>query len=54
MIDFFDLKIFQLQRISIGPIKLENLKPGEWRHAKPSELKQLRKLIAEKKGSNSL
>jgi len=49
MIDFFDLKIFQLQRISIGPLKLENLKPGEWRDAKPSELKQLRKLITEAK-----
>jgi len=49
MIDFFDLKIFQLQRISIGPLKLENLKPGEWRDAKPSELKQLRKLIVEAK-----
>ncbi|MCF7847875.1 MAG: rRNA pseudouridine synthase [Kiritimatiellales bacterium] len=49
MMDFFDVKIFQLQRISIGPLRLDNLKPGEWRTAKPSELKQLRKLIGEAK-----
>ena len=37
-----DKKIYRLQRISIGPIKLEGLKYGEYRRVKPSELKILR------------
>jgi len=55
IMDYFGVKIFQLQRISIGPLKLGNLKPGQWRNARPSELKQLRKHIVEtkKKASHS-
>ena len=37
-----DKKIYRLQRISIGSIKLEGLKYGEYRRVKPSELKILR------------
>ncbi|NNJ69664.1 MAG: rRNA pseudouridine synthase [Kiritimatiellales bacterium] len=46
MMEHFDKKVFRLMRISIGPIQLGDLKPGEWRRAKPAELKFLRKVIA--------
>ncbi|MBT8046285.1 MAG: hypothetical protein KJN67_03865, partial [Pontiella sp.] len=46
MMEHFDKKVFRLMRISIGPIQLGDLKPGEWRRAKPAELKLLRKVIA--------
>lgn len=52
LMEHFDKKVFRLMRIAIGPIRLDELKPGEWRRAKPAELKLLRKAIAEKKGSN--
>ncbi|VGO20737.1 pseudouridine synthase [Pontiella sulfatireligans] len=47
LMDHFEKKVFRLMRISIGPIRLDNLKPGEWRRAKPSELKILRQAISE-------
>lgn len=34
-----------LQRVRIGPIRLLNLKPGEWRHLSASEVKLLQGLI---------
>ncbi len=34
-----------LQRVRIGPIRLTNLKVGEWRHLSPSEVKLLQGLI---------
>lgn len=49
MMQHFDKKVFRLMRIAIGPIRLDNLKPGEWRRAKPAELKLLRKAISENK-----
>lgn len=49
LMEHFDKKVFRLMRISIGPIRLDDLNPGEWRRAKPAELKLLRKAIAEKK-----
>ena len=49
LMEHFDKKVFRLQRIAIGPIRLDDLKPGEWRRAKPSELKLLRIAIAEQK-----
>ena len=49
LMEHFDKKVFRLMRIAIGPIRLDDLKTGEWRPAKPSELKLLRKAIAEKK-----
>ena len=49
LMEHFDKKIFRLMRVAIGPIRLENLKTGEWRPAKPSELKLLRKAITEMK-----
>jgi len=51
LMEHFDKKVFRLMRISIGPIRLDDLKTGEWRPAKPAELKLLRKAIAEKKDS---
>ena len=32
-----------LQRIAFGPLKLDNLKPGEFRPLEPQEIKLLRK-----------
>jgi 23S rRNA pseudouridine2605 synthase len=49
LMEYFEKKIFRLMRISIGPLRLDDLKTGEWRPAKPSELKLLRAAIAEKK-----
>lgn len=49
LMEYFDKKIFRLMRIAIGPLQMTDLKPGEWRYAKPSELKPLRKAIAEAK-----
>ncbi|MBN2686064.1 MAG: rRNA pseudouridine synthase [Pontiellaceae bacterium] len=49
LMEHFDKKVFRLMRIAIGPLRMTDLKPGEWRQAKPAELKLLRKAIAEKK-----
>ena len=49
LMEHFDKKIFRLMRVSIGPLRLDELKTGEWRRAKPAELKLLRKAIADKK-----
>lgn len=51
LMEHYDRKVFRLQRIAIGPIRLEGMKRGEWRLAKPSELKQLRKQLTEIKKS---
>ncbi|MDH3981678.1 MAG: rRNA pseudouridine synthase [Kiritimatiellaceae bacterium] len=54
LMEHFDKKVFRLMRVAIGPLQLGDLKPGEWRRAKPSELKPLRKAIANAKdGSNA-
>jgi 23S rRNA pseudouridine2605 synthase len=47
LMEHFNKKVFRLMRISIGPIRMDDLNPGEWRFAKPAELKLLRKAIAE-------
>lgn len=49
LMEHFDKKVFRLMRIAIGPLRLDEMKPGEWRRAKPAELKILRKAIAEVK-----
>lgn len=49
MMEHFDKTVFRLMRIAIGPVRLDQLKPGEWRRAKPAELKLLRKAIGEAK-----
>lgn len=36
------LPTLRLIRASIGPLRLDGLKPGEWRHATPEELRQIR------------
>ena len=51
LMEHFDKKVFRLMRISIGPIRLDDLKTGDWRSAKPAELKLLRKFLTEKKYS---
>ncbi len=52
MMEFFEKKIFRLMRIAIGPLRMDDLKTGEWRPARPSELKLLRRAIADTKGSS--
>jgi 23S rRNA pseudouridine2605 synthase len=49
MMEHFDRKVVRLMRTSIGPIRLDGLKPGEYRPAKPSELKLLRKALTDAK-----
>ncbi len=53
LMEHFEKKVFRLMRIAIGPIRMEDLKPGEWRYAKPAELKLLRKAIADKKSMDT-
>ncbi len=45
----FDRKVYRLLRMAIGPIRLDGLDTGQWRLAKPSELKLLRQAIADRK-----
>ena len=49
LMEHFDKKIFRLMRIAIGPLRLDDLKVGEWRPAKPAELKILRNAITKAK-----
>ncbi len=49
LMEHFDKKVYRLMRISIGPIRMDDLKPGKWRPAKPAELKLLRQTIADQK-----
>lgn len=51
LMEHFEKKVFRLMRISIGPIRLDDLKTGEWRRAKPAELKILRAAIAQSKSA---
>jgi 23S rRNA pseudouridine2605 synthase len=51
MMEHFDKTVLRLMRVSIGPLRLDDLKTGTWRPAKPAELKLLRKAIAEKKSA---
>lgn len=39
------VKLFTLRlvRVAIGPIRLDNLKPGKWREITPNEIKKLRR-----------
>jgi 23S rRNA pseudouridine2605 synthase len=53
LMEHFDKKVFRLMRIAIGPLRIDDLKTGEWRTAKPSELKLLRTSIAAAKQSNN-
>jgi len=48
MMNKIDRKILRLQRISIGPIKLNDLKYGKYRRVRPSELKALRQYMLKK------
>lgn len=48
MMNKIDRKILRLQRISIGPIKLNDLKYGKHRRVRPSELKILRQYMLKK------
>lgn len=52
LMEHFDKKVFRLMRTEIGPIRLDGLKVGTWRLAKPAELKVLRKAIAIQKSTD--
>ena len=45
MCDAVGLEVARLRRISIGPVKLGMLKPGEWRDLTAEELRALRSAI---------
>ena len=42
MCDAVGLEVARLRRVSVGPIKLGMLQPGEWRELKPAEVGALR------------
>ena len=41
MCEVLGLEVLRLKRISIGPVKLGMLKPGDWRYLQPKEVKAL-------------
>ena len=45
MIEAVGFKVLKLVRARIGPLSLEGLAPGEWRHLKPGEIIALRSRI---------
>ena len=45
MCDAVGLEVARLRRVSIGPVKLGMLKPGEWRDLTTEELRALRTAI---------
>ncbi len=47
LMEHFDKKVFRLMRVAIGPLRVDDLKTGEWRRAKPAELKILRQAVRE-------
>lgn len=49
LMEHFGKKVNRLLRTAIGPVRLDELKSGEWRLAKPAELKLLRKATATRK-----
>ena len=48
LMEHFERKVFRLQRTHLGPLALDQLKPGEWRRVKPAEMKLLRQFMAKK------
>ena len=44
--------VLRLIRIRIGPVRLGNLKPGQWRHLSKEEIRQLRRItgLSERSG----
>jgi len=46
MIEALDSKVMKLVRIQLGPLKLEGLQSGTWRHLKEAEIKKLKDLTA--------
>lgn len=45
MMDALDRNVIRLLRVSVGPLRLEKLRSGEYRHLAPTELAQLRKTV---------
>lgn len=48
MCEAVGLEVARLKRVSIGPLKLGMLKPGEYRELKPDELRAIRTAITKK------
>lgn len=44
-VSHFGHKVLRLKRVAIGPIKLGNLKPGQWRDMTKEEIDSLRKAL---------
>lgn len=52
MFEYFDIKVLALTRISIGFLKLENLKRGEYRLLTSEEVKRIKVLCEHEKAKN--
>ena len=52
MCEAVGLEVARLKRISIGPLKLGMLQPGQWRELKPSELAALRNAATKGRGAS--
>jgi pseudouridine synthase len=49
MMEALDRKIIRLLRVSIGPLRLEKLRSGEYRNLEPWEVKKLKKTVFSKR-----
>lgn len=49
MCEAVGLTVVRLKRISVGPLKLGMLQPGQWRELKPSELIAIRNAVTKKR-----
>lgn len=45
MMEVLDCKVVRLMRVAIGPLRLEKLRPGEYRHLELWEVEKLRKAV---------
>lgn len=56
MCDFFNLSVVKLKRMAIGPVKIGNLKPGEYRNLQKKEIDNLMSVqtLKQTKSTNKL
>lgn len=43
MCEAIGFPVTRLRRVSVGPVKLARIKPGQWRHLRPDEVEELKK-----------
>jgi pseudouridine synthase len=51
MVEALESQVLKLVRVAVGPVRIEKLQIGHWRHLAPDEVRALRKSGARTKGS---